>query len=485
MANGPAVDQNQQRATPNPAPRVDPLDMEAYAPPKASPKSRPGSAPGRRADVALLPNGDYAYDGYIDGAYAPPAYGAAPDQAPGVWQQQQYDPVETERQRLAAWRAQRGAYDGPYLMSPEEEAVALVERLVSAVRGPGHQQQQHGEAGSSGYGQPHYYDATRFDTAKVAAARERGQKLKEIKQNVLSIRERLSGMALDTAQRLRVSSGRGVGVTRATAHRLAIPPYGEDGGPHHAQRQQQLEAQHQQHGGPPTSPRQSHLQHQTAPYPLVYSQPPAAYAPGGQQGYYQQQQGHQAPGSPPPHAPPMQPPKRQHQHINARPQGLRPQQHQQQQHPGVPNGGPPQAQGQGMAMAERTSRGGAQGQGRAGGGKDQAERMSEEDSARRSMILSEILDTAPSVGWDDIADLANAKQALIEAVVLPTMRADIFTGLRAPVRGILLFGPPGNGKPPLLQHARRGQLPACSTCLRVACRWPLWPQLSEPTGRPD
>nr|XP_057929079.1 fidgetin-like protein 1 [Doryrhamphus excisus] len=50
------------------------------------------------------------------------------------------------------------------------------------------------------------------------------------------------------------------------------------------------------------------------------------------------------------------------------------------------------------------------------------------------------------VNWSDISGLGRTKALIQEIVIWPMLRPDLFTGLRSPPKGILLFGPPGTGK---------------------------------------
>lgn len=74
------------------------------------------------------------------------------------------------------------------------------------------------------------------------------------------------------------------------------------------------------------------------------------------------------------------------------------------------------------------------------------DRLKNLDPKMIQLIMSEIMDHGPPVNWDDIAGLEFAKATIKEIVVWPMLRPDIFTGLRGPPKGILLFGPPGTGK---------------------------------------
>ncbi|MCC4765461.1 CDC48 family AAA ATPase [Methanosarcina sp. DH1] len=61
--------------------------------------------------------------------------------------------------------------------------------------------------------------------------------------------------------------------------------------------------------------------------------------------------------------------------------------------------------------------------------------------------LREIYVEMPTVGWNDVGGLDEAKQSIIEAVEWPIKNPEKFArmGIKAP-RGILLYGPPGTGK---------------------------------------
>ncbi|NXX80553.1 FIGL1 protein, partial [Urocolius indicus] len=74
------------------------------------------------------------------------------------------------------------------------------------------------------------------------------------------------------------------------------------------------------------------------------------------------------------------------------------------------------------------------------------ERLKNIEPKMVELIMHEIMDHGPPVHWDDIAGVEFAKATIKEIVVWPMLRPDIFTGLRGPPKGILLFGPPGTGK---------------------------------------
>lgn len=79
--------------------------------------------------------------------------------------------------------------------------------------------------------------------------------------------------------------------------------------------------------------------------------------------------------------------------------------------------------------------------------KEQNGHLDETDptGAKRPAKLEQlVLTEKPSVKWDEIANLHDAKKAIEESIVFPVKRPDLFP-LGWP-RGILFFGPPGCGK---------------------------------------
>lgn len=70
--------------------------------------------------------------------------------------------------------------------------------------------------------------------------------------------------------------------------------------------------------------------------------------------------------------------------------------------------------------------------------------------------LREIYVEMPTVTWDDVGGLDEARQSIIEAVEWPIKNPEKFAkmGIKAP-RGILLYGPPGTGKTLIAQAVSR------------------------------
>ena len=81
-----------------------------------------------------------------------------------------------------------------------------------------------------------------------------------------------------------------------------------------------------------------------------------------------------------------------------------------------------------------------------GGGGGKEDKDDDSNQGLKKSLESAIITEKPNVKWTDVAGLANAKQILQEAVILPTRFPELFVGKVRPWKGILLYGPPGTGK---------------------------------------
>ena len=60
-------------------------------------------------------------------------------------------------------------------------------------------------------------------------------------------------------------------------------------------------------------------------------------------------------------------------------------------------------------------------------------------------LRRDIIEDSPNIGWKDVVGLEDAKQLLKEAIVMPRLYPQLFSGVRAPWQSCLLYGLPGTG----------------------------------------
>jgi len=94
-----------------------------------------------------------------------------------------------------------------------------------------------------------------------------------------------------------------------------------------------------------------------------------------------------------------------------------------------------------------------------------------EQKSQKDQIEELIIRDPPNVHWDEIVGLEDAKKAIKQTVVYPSLRPDLFP-LGWP-RGILLFGPPGCGKT-LLAAAVANEIKATFISIDAASIMSKW-----------
>lgn len=76
---------------------------------------------------------------------------------------------------------------------------------------------------------------------------------------------------------------------------------------------------------------------------------------------------------------------------------------------------------------------------------DLPEELRQFDKNLIDKIESDIISKGQPIKFSDIAGLDFVKRCVNELICWPMSRPDLFQGLRALPRGLLLFGPPGTG----------------------------------------